>query len=121
MEHRVMPGHADASTTEIYAHYAPDPTHGAVRAAGVRGSRRLAGRGRRGVTAARALTALVGDPALEVRAQEAHVPADADAGEAVAAHRVVDPRDADGEESRRLVGVSSGSFKVGREPGSSSS
>jgi hypothetical protein len=28
MEHRVMPGHADASTTEIYSHYAPDPTHG---------------------------------------------------------------------------------------------
>ena len=25
-----MPGHADASTTEIYAHYAPDPTHGAA-------------------------------------------------------------------------------------------
>ena len=23
-------GHADASTTEIYAHYAPDPTHGAA-------------------------------------------------------------------------------------------
>ena len=23
-------GHADAKTTEIYAHYAPDPTHGAV-------------------------------------------------------------------------------------------
>ena len=25
-----MPGHADASTTEIYSHYAPDPTHGAA-------------------------------------------------------------------------------------------
>jgi len=40
MEHRVMPGHADASTTEIYAHYAPDPTHGAAfaqRAFGDRG------------------------------------------------------------------------------------
>ncbi|MGI8730213.1 MAG: tyrosine-type recombinase/integrase [Solirubrobacteraceae bacterium] len=23
-------GHADASTTEIYSHYAPDPTHGAA-------------------------------------------------------------------------------------------
>ena len=23
-------GHADAKTTEIYAHYAPDPTHGAA-------------------------------------------------------------------------------------------
>ena len=40
MEHRVMPGHADASTTEIYTHYAPDPTHGtafAQRAFGDRG------------------------------------------------------------------------------------
>ena len=25
-----MAAHADASTTEIYAHYAPDPTHGAA-------------------------------------------------------------------------------------------
>jgi len=100
MEHRVMPGHADASTTEIYAHYAPDPTHGAAFAQ--RGSR-LAGRGRRGVAATRALTALVRDPALEVGAQEAHVPADTDAGEPIAAHRVVDPRDADGEERRRLL------------------
>ena len=35
-----MPGHAEASTTEIYAHYAPDPTHGAAfaqRAFGDRG------------------------------------------------------------------------------------
>ena len=35
-----MPGHADASTTEIYAYYAPDPTHGAAfaqRAFGDRG------------------------------------------------------------------------------------
>lgn len=23
-------GHADAKTTEIYRHYAPDPTHGAA-------------------------------------------------------------------------------------------
>jgi integrase len=33
-------GHADASTTEIYSHYAPDPTHGAAfaqRAFGDRG------------------------------------------------------------------------------------
>lgn len=51
----------------------------------------------------RALAALVGDPALEVGAQEAHVPADTDAGEPAAAHRVVDPRDADGEEHCRLV------------------
>lgn len=97
-----MPGHADASTTEIYAHYAPDPTRRRGRAEGVWGSRRHAGRAGR-VAAARALTALVGDPALEVGAQEPHVPADADAGEPVAAHRVVDPRDADGEECRRLV------------------
>ncbi len=87
-----MAAHADASTTEIYAHYAPDPTHGAAfaqRAFGDRGGLSV-GAGE-AVAAARALTALVGDPALEVRAQEAHVPADADAGEPAGAHAVVDP------------------------------
>lgn len=60
-------GHADASTTEIYPHYAPDPTHGAAFAEGVRGSWWLTRRGeRRAVAAGGALTALVGDPALEV-------------------------------------------------------
>ena len=80
----------------------PDARRG-VRAEGVRGPGGVACRGERSAAAGRALTALVGDPALEVGAQEPDMPADADAREPVAAHRVVDPRDADGEQRRGLV------------------
>ncbi len=85
------------STTPPTRRMAPRSRSGRARIAAACRSRPERRRGRT------ALTALVGDPALEVRAQEAHVPADTNAGEAVAAHRVVDPRDADGEECRRLV------------------
>lgn len=63
-----MPGHAEASTTEIDAHYAPDPAHGAAFAQPAFGDVAACRSGaERRVTAARAPTALVGWIARQAR------------------------------------------------------